>query len=181
MTPSHLYSFSWCVDSNLGWRFLQRTVNPEFHSHCFVTLVLHNNMPHLTAEAKHHILLEYTPRDTTHSFNALARRHGVKGGKRTLIRWHQRWDGTAASLEQHQRSGRPRTLTPAEVSRHIRAPVLAANRAHRAIHYPDIWRQVETKTGKKITLRTVQRTGKDTLAIKERTTRKRTQAECVSK
>jgi transposase len=102
----------------------------------------------------------------------------VKGGKRTLIRWHQRWDGTAASLKQQQRSGRPCTLTPAEVSRHIRAPILAANRAHRAIHYSDIWRQVETKTGKKITLRTVQRTGKETLAIKERTTRKRTQAEC---
>jgi hypothetical protein len=55
-------------------------------------------MPHLSAEAKHHILLEYAPHSATHSLAALAARHAVKGGKRVLLRWHQQWDGTAASL-----------------------------------------------------------------------------------
>lgn len=138
-------------------------------------------MPHLTAEAKHHILLEYQPRSSTHNFAALARRHNISGGWRTIANWHSRWNGTLQSLQRQQGSGRPHTLTPAEVSRHIRAPILAANRAHRAIHYPDIWRQVQTKTGKTIALRTIRHYGKETLAIKERTTRKRTQAECKCK
>ncbi len=37
-------------------------------------------MPHLSADAKHHILLDYCPHDTTRSFAALASRHAVKGG-----------------------------------------------------------------------------------------------------
>ncbi len=91
-------------------------------------------MPHLSAEAKHHILLEYAPHDSTRTFDALARRHAVAGGKATVQRWHARWDGTARSLERMAGTGKPRVLSRAEVSRHIRAPILAANRAHRAIH-----------------------------------------------
>jgi hypothetical protein len=138
-------------------------------------------MTSFSAETKHSILLEYSARSNNHTFIALARRHGVKGGERTIRGWYQRWNGTPQSLEDKQRSGRPRILTPVEVSRHIRAPILAANRAHRAIHYPDMWKSVQTKTGKKIALRTLQQYGKDQYKIKEKTTRKRTQAECKYK
>jgi hypothetical protein len=92
-------------------------------------------MPHLSATVKHHILLEYTPRSSTHNFAALACRHAVKGGEEVVRRWHQRWNGTPESLEEQPRSGRPPILTQAEISRHIRAPILAANRAARPIHY----------------------------------------------
>jgi hypothetical protein len=138
-------------------------------------------MSHLSAEAKHHILLEYTPRDTSRSFSALARRHAVKGRERTIRRWHQRWNGTVHSLERKEGSGKARTLTAAEVSRHIRAPILAANRTHRAIHYTDLLPEVQRKTGKEISLRSLQQYGKEELAIKQKHTKKRTagESECT--
>ena len=109
----------------------------------------HTAMPHLTPSAKHHILLEYSPRSATRSFAALARRHAVKGGARTVQRWHQRWDRTARSLEHKSGTGRPRVLSSAQVSRHVRAPILAANRAHRAVHYTDLLESVKERQAKR--------------------------------
>lgn len=134
-------------------------------------------MSHFSAEAKHYILLEYAPLDTSRSFSALARRHAVKGGERTIRRWHQRWNGTAHSLERKEGSGKARILTAAEVSRHIRAPILAANRKHRAIHYTDLLPEVQRKTGKQISLRSLQQYGKEELGVKQRRSKKRTAAE----
>src|ERR1700738_975534 len=104
-------------------------------------------MPHLSAEAKHHILLEYTPHSATHGFPALAPRHAVYGGARSVQRWHERWDGSPALLQRKAGSGKARALTAAQVSRHVRAPILAANRVHRAIHYTDLLPAVRQKTG----------------------------------
>jgi len=133
---------------------------------------------HLSADTKHHILLEYVPRDTTRSFNALATRHHIAGGSSTIVRWHQRWDGTVQSLQRKKGSGKARTLTRAEVNRHIRAPILAANRAARAIHYTDLLPKVQQKTRKQIALRTLQQYGKEELGVKQKHTRKRKADEC---
>jgi len=133
-------------------------------------------MPHLSAEAKHHILLEYSPRSTTHSFEALARRHAIAGGKRTVLRWHARWNGTPQSLMRSAGSGKARILSRVEVSRHIRAPILAANRAHRAVHYPDLLPRVQA-AGTQLSLRTLQRYGKKELSVKQKRGVKRTSAE----
>src|SRR6185437_16077306 len=73
------------------------------------------SMSHLSAEAKHHILLEYTPGDSTRSFAALARRHTIRGGKGTLSRWHSRWDRTPASLERKAGSGKTSLLSAEQV------------------------------------------------------------------
>jgi hypothetical protein len=134
-------------------------------------------MPHLSAEAKHHILLEYTPRDSSRSFAALARRHAVKGGWQVLQRWHQRWDGAPASLQERVRSGRPQVLSRAQLSRHVRAPLLAANRAHRAISYAELLPRVRAATGSSLSLRSLQRYGKEELGAKQRRSKKRTAAE----
>ena len=80
-------------------------------------------------------------------------------------------------MERKKGAGRARTLTPAEVSRHVRAPILAANRAHRAIHYTDLLPSVQQKTGKEVALRTLQRYGHDELDARNKTTKKRTAAE----
>ena len=130
-------------------------------------------MSHLSAEAKHHILLEYAPHDTTRSFVALARRHTISGGARTVQRWHERWDGTPASLKRKAGTGKAPLLSRAEVSRHVRAPILAANRAHRAISYPDLLSEVQRKTGKQIALRTLRDYGKQQLGASQRRTKKR--------
>jgi hypothetical protein len=137
-------------------------------------------MPHLTAAAKHEILLEYSPRSPTHSFAALARRHSIKGGSGTVSRWHARWDGTAASLEEQPRSGRPRALSSTQVSRHIRAPILAANRAHRAISYTQLLPSVQAKTCTQLSIQTLRRYGRQELGARQQHTKKRTAAESKS-
>lgn len=134
-------------------------------------------MPHLSAEAKHHILLEYSPHDTTRSFAALARRHAVKGGERLLRLWHSRWNGTPASLQERSRSGRPRLLSRAQVARHIATPIRAANRAHRAIHYTDLLPRVREATGTQVSARTVRRYGEEELRAKQKRGVKRTAEE----
>lgn len=107
----------------------------------------------------------------------LARRHAVKGGRDVLRRWLQRWDGSPASLERHAGSGKARALSRAEVSRHVRAPILAANRAHRAIHYTDLLPRVQAATGKQLSIQTLRRYGKGELGAKQKHTKKRTAAE----
>ena len=138
-------------------------------------------MKHLSADTKHAILLEYIPRSATHNFAALAHRHAVKGGAEVVRRWHSQWDGTPLSLKEKKRTGRPRSLSRAEINRHVRAPILAANRAHRAVSYTQLLPEVQRKTGKQLTLRTLQRTGKKELGIKQKHTKKRTadESECT--
>jgi len=135
-------------------------------------------MSHISADIKHTILLQYSAHDTSRSFSALARRHGVKGGGRTVQRWHSRWNGTSQSLERHEGSGVTHILTPSEVSRHIRAPILAANRSHRSVSYTKLLPEVQRKTRKTVSLRTIQRIGKEQLGIKSQHTEKKTQQEC---
>lgn len=131
-------------------------------------------MPQLSPEVKHHILQHYSSRDPARSFVSLARLHNIAGGERTLRRWHQQWDGTVQSLQRKQGSGRPRTLSRAEVNRHVRTPIRSANRAHRAISYTTLLPDVQLKTGKNVTLRTLQRYGKEELKANQKHTKKRT-------
>jgi hypothetical protein len=91
--------------------------------------------------------------------------------------WHRRWDGTPASLQEQQRSGRPRTLSRAQVQRHIATPIRAANRAHRAIHYSDLLPRVLAATGTSVSLRTVQHYGEQELGAKQQRGIKRTAEE----
>lgn len=118
-------------------------------------------MKQFTPEQKHEILLEYSPRSTTHNFAALARRHAVAGGGRTIQNWFARWDGSAASLQRKQVSGRPRSLTSKEVQRHIIAPIRRKNRAHVPILYSELQPAVEERTGKTVSARTIRRYGKE--------------------
>jgi hypothetical protein len=134
-------------------------------------------MPHLSAEAKHHILLEYAACDTTRSFGALARRHAVKGGAQVIRAWHRCWDGTPASLERKQGTGRARTLSTAVVQRHIRTPILRANRAHRAIHYSSLAAQLRAATGSSVSDRSVRRYGKEEVGARQTRGKKRTAEE----
>ncbi len=138
------------------------------------------SMSHLSADVKHSILLEYSPRSATHGFAALARRHAVKGGADVVRHWHDRWDGTPASLQRRAGSGKTRILSRAEVSRHVRAPLLAANRAHRAVHYTTLLPSVKAKTGKELSIQTLRRIGKEQLGAKLKRSKKRTAGESES-
>jgi transposase len=134
-------------------------------------------MSHLSADVKHHILLEYTPGDSGRSFAALARRHAVRGGGPTVGRWFARWDRSPASLEEKKRSGRPRILSTEQVQQSIGAPIRAKRCAHRAVHYPDQLDSVRAATGSDLSLRTLQRYGREECGIKHKRGKKRTAAE----
>ena len=138
-------------------------------------------MKQFDAHVKHHILLEYAPRSRGRDFAALAARHAVPGGKRTVQRWHQQWDGTPQSLQRRAVSGRPCALTAAQVSRLVRAPILAANRAHRPVHYTTLLPRVRQRTGTQVSIQTLRRYGKEQLGIKQKHTTKRTadESECI--
>ena len=97
-----------------------------------------------------------------------------------MRRWHARWDGTVHSLKEKRRQGRPRTLSRAEVSRHVRAPLLAANRAHRAVHYTTLLPSVKARTGKQLSIQTLRRYGKEELGAKQKRNKKRTAGESES-
>lgn len=118
------------------------------------------------AELKHHILSQYSPRQRSSSLRALSRRYGLGSRGSTIAKWLRRWDGTAASLQERTRPGRPPTLTRRQVHNHIHQPVVAANRAHRCIDYPTVHRRLLDKTESRVSLRTVQRLGKERAHIK---------------
>ncbi len=137
-------------------------------------------MSEFTPQHKHSILQLYHAGERGTGFKALAHRFGVAGGAHTLSRWYQRWDGTPTSLQEQPRSGRPCILNPAEVSRHVRAPILAANRAHRALHYTTLLPAVKAKTGKELSIQTLRRIGKQELGAKQKRSKKRTAGESES-
>jgi hypothetical protein len=92
--------------------------------------------------------------------------------------WHDRWDGTPQSLEHRAVSGRPRMLSRAQVSRHVRPRILAANRRGEAIHYTDLLAPVQAATHTNVSLQTLQRYGRQDLAVKQKHSKKRTADEC---
>ena len=134
-------------------------------------------MKQFTAEQKHEIILEYQPHSPTHSFPALAARHAVAGGAETVRKWHQRWDGTAASLQHKKGAGRPRILTPSEIQHYVTVPIRHLNRAANRVRYTKVAVQVREKTGKHVSDRTVQRIGKEELGGKKTRGRKRSAEE----
>jgi hypothetical protein len=96
-------------------------------------------------------------------------------------RWHSRWNRTPASLKRKAGSGKASILSRADISRHIRAPILAANRAHRAVSYTKLLPAVQQKTGKQISIQTLRRYGKEECGAKQKHTKKRTadESECM--
>jgi hypothetical protein len=131
----------------------------------------------LTPDLKHHILTQYLPSSRDNSFGALARRYNIKGGKRTIHRWYARWDGTPASLEHRPGAGRPRLLSAAQLRDTIALPIQNRNRAHHAIHYTELLPTVRDRTGASVSLRTIQRYGKEIVRARDKSTRSRTAAE----
>lgn len=131
-------------------------------------------MKHLTAQQKHDILIHCRSHDTNQTDVDIAAAHGVITTPKTIFNWRRRWNGTPQSLERNEGSGRAPILTPSEISRHIRAPILAANRSHRSINYTTLLPEIQRKTGKKLALRTLQNYGKEKLQIQFKHTRKRT-------
>jgi transposase len=130
-------------------------------------------------QVKATILREYVPYSRSHSFAALARRHNIKGGKSTIQKWYTRWKKSASGLKRKVGSARPRLLSAEQIRDYIELPIRNRNRAHLAIHYPDLLANVREKTGVNVSLSTIQRYGKKILGNRDQSTRARTAAECT--
>ena len=127
-----------------------------------------------TPQHKHTILTHYRAGVRGAGFAALARRFAVQGGASAIQRWYQRWDGTPQSLQHKKGAGRPHVLSRREVQQHVRAPILRANREHRAVHYPKLHAALVDKTGKEVSVQTVRRIGHEELGARHRRGKKRT-------
>lgn len=125
-------------------------------------------------QLKQFILTKYRPNCRGKGFHALAQQYGIKGGGQTIKNWYDRWDGTAASLEHKRGAGRPTILSSEEVKQYITTPIKKKNRKSEPVHYTDLLRPLQEKTGKKVSLRTIQRYGKENEGINSRNTKKRT-------
>jgi hypothetical protein len=134
-------------------------------------------MPHLTPNQKHNILTLYSSDTNTHTMESLAHQYNIKGGKQQIWKWYRQWNGTPQSLERKRGSGRPTILTPQQVNDYIRTPIRNKNRSSKPIHYTQLHTSIKQKTGRQISLRTVQNYGKEKLGVKQKRTKKRTAQE----
>jgi hypothetical protein len=123
---------------------------------------------------KHRILTQYQPNCRGNGFKALAHNYGIKGGGRTIKYWYDRWDGTLESLEPKPSTGRPNILSSTEIKQYIGTPIKRKNRRSEPVHYTELIDTIGEKTGKRVSLRTIQRYGREKEGIKEKRTKKRT-------
>jgi hypothetical protein len=154
-------------------KFALHKISSQIHCSCQL-LQHHAEMPHLSAEAKHAILLQYAPGVRGCGFKSLAARYGIKGGPTVVSVWYQHWDGTPQSLKEQPRSGRPRALSSTQVRRHVAAPIRNANRTARAVSYPSLLPQVQAATDSNVSLSTIKRYGKKELHATGKHGKKRT-------
>lgn len=135
-------------------------------------------MTHFTPTQKHDILIHLQTRRDDQTTDDIAYLHGVKGGRRTLNKWKERWNGTAESLETRMIPGRPRLLSRAHVNNLIRTPIRNKNRSHTPISYTQLLPSVRQKSGINISLRTLQNYGARDLHTRQVHTLKTTEEQC---
>ena len=135
-------------------------------------------MSEYSPKLKHKILSLYSPHQRGSGFDALAARFLIDGGGRTVQRWHERWNGTVESLQHKQGAGRPPLLSSEETKEHITDVVRAANQHRDPIHYPAIHSSAAADTDKQVSLRTIQRYGKEKEGITSSHTTLKTPYEC---
>lgn len=122
---------------------------------------------------KQFILGKYRSNTYGFGFRALARTFKVKGGARTVSDWYHAWDGTEESLQRKKGQGRKRKLSDEEVKQYILEPIRKKNRNSQPVQYRDVLAPLQEGTGKNVSLRTVQRAGKENACINVKRTQKK--------
>jgi len=107
----------------------------------------------------HNILTEYKPGVRGSGLHALSKKYNVRGGPKLISEWFKKWDGTEASLRKQSGGDVRSILTPKEKDLHIRKFATRKSKVE-AVNYPEVKENVEKKTGKEISLRSVRRVGK---------------------
>jgi transposase len=141
--------------------------------------------PFLMADLSRYYSTDYKLRVVRHyinhlpntSYSAVATLFGIRGGHKTVQRWHHQYDGSSSSLESKPRSGRPPLLSTTIINKHIRDPITNANRESQPINYIQIHSQLAARTQKVVSIQTVRRYGHNRLGIKMKRTIIRTPRE----
>lgn len=125
----------------------------------------------VSLDTKQQILEEYQPGVRGKGFKALAKRHGIESGPKIISKWYRKWDGTKESLEKESGGDRRSILSEKEKKTHILGFI--AKRAKKdAADYREVQENIESKTGKKMAMKSVQRIGKELGASSKKTKRK---------
>lgn len=140
----------------------------------FLSYIMKNPTPHHSIQLKHRVCSYYKEHLPDCSFRSVSRLFGLHASGRVLSRWYHQWDGTANSLKEKVGRGRHSILNRAEINRHITFTIRRHNRISRPVSYRHIHCETKAKTCKEMSLRTIQRYGKEKYAIKYKTTKKRT-------
>jgi transposase len=104
------------------------------------------------------ILQEYKPGVRGCGFKALSKKYNVIGGHTVILKWKKKWDGTEASLKKQSGGDARSILTPREKKVHIHDFATKKSKVE-AVEYPEVKENVEKKTKKAISLRSVQKIG----------------------
>lgn len=112
-----------------------------------------------TPHFMHTVLQQYARGVRGYGFAALAKKNSIKGGGQLVSYWYKKWDGTESSLTKQSGGDVRSILTPKEKKKHIGEFVAKRSKVEAAT-YPEVKKNVERKTKKAPSLRTVQRLGK---------------------
>jgi transposase len=125
----------------------------------------------VSLDKKQQILEEYQPGVRGKGFLALAKRHSIESGPKTIRNWYQKWDGTKESLEKESGGDRRSILSDKEKKTHILGFI--AKRAKKdPADYREVQENVESKTGKQMAIKSIRRIGKELGVTSKKTKRK---------
>jgi len=123
---------------------------------------------------KQKVLEKYCPGIIGRGFKSLAKRFKIQGGHKLIMYWYRSWDGNVRSLDHRKKGSRRPCLSNEEVKRHILNSVVSANTAGKSIRYEMVQKDVQKCLNREISLRTIQRYGKEKCGIRSKTTRELT-------
>jgi transposase len=125
----------------------------------------------VSCDQKQEILQEYQPKVRGKGFKSLAKTFKVKGGACAIRRWYKKWDGTKESLEKDS-GGDRRSILSEKEKKTLISGFINKKAKKDAADYREVHENVESKTGKKISVKSVQRLGKELGSTSKRTKRK---------
>ncbi len=125
----------------------------------------------VSLDTKQQILQEYQPGVRGKGFKALAKRYGIESGHEKIRKWYQKWDGTKESLKKES-GGDRRSILSEKEKKTLIVGFINKRAKKDAANYREVQGNIESKTGKKMALKSVQNLGKKLGATSKKTKRK---------
>jgi transposase len=125
----------------------------------------------VSIDKKQQILQEYQPGVRGKGFKSLAKRYRIESGHKTIRKWYQKWDGTKESLKKES-GGDRRSILSEKEKKTLIVGFINKRAKKDAANYREVHENIESKTGKKIAVKSVRRLGKELGSTSKKTKRK---------